>query len=76
MDVIRIGRCMGCDGMSRLDEGVCAKCLNDPKRGRKWAEQAHRCRTDPDFALSVYSRIRSESGRRMFEAAFGKPGGA
>lgn len=64
--ISEIGRCIGCDRPSRLDDGVCEPCLHHPKRGRRWAELAHRCRTDPEFARAAYERIKDDRGRRMF----------
>ena len=72
-DVVYIGRCIGCDQVSRLDDGVCRQCLSHPKRGRRWAEMAHRCRVDREFAASIYSRIRTEYGRELFRRVFGEP---
>jgi hypothetical protein len=37
-EVISLGRCMGCDRVGRLDDGVCLDCLE--RRGRKWAQIA------------------------------------
>ncbi len=64
-----IGRCIGCDRPSRIFEGVCDDCLQH--RGRRWAELAHRCRTDLDFARVVYARIESVRGRELFVHLFG-----
>lgn len=69
--IIEIGRCKGCDQRARLDRGVCKGCLVSPRRGRRWAEISHRCRTDPEFARSVYLRIESASGRAIFRAMYG-----
>ncbi len=69
--VVCVGRCIGCDVMARLDEGVCEACLHDPKRGRRWAEMSHRVRTDLDFARYVYARIPSASGRALFRRMYG-----
>jgi hypothetical protein len=35
---------------------------------------SHRCRTDEDFARSVYWRIRDERGRRLFRLMYGDQG--
>lgn len=68
---------MGCDrGPRKVDEGVCEECLQHPKRGRKWAQQAHRCRTEPDFARKTYDSISTERGKKLFVALFGLPSGA
>ncbi len=67
--ISQIGRCIGCDRLDRLDEGVCDACLT--RRGRKWAEMSNRCRTDPEYAASVYERIQTDRGREMFLAAYG-----
>lgn len=68
--IAQIGRCLGCDRVERLDDGVCEACLT--RRGRKWAEMSNRCRTDPEFAASIYERIETDRGREMFLAAYGK----
>ncbi|MCC6644443.1 MAG: hypothetical protein IT374_02595 [Polyangiaceae bacterium] len=70
-EVIAIGRCIGCDRSARLDAGVCLDCLG--RRGRKWAEMAHRCRVDPEFSAAVYFRIKGDHGRRLFRLMFGAP---
>ena len=68
-NVVQIGRCIGCDRRARLDDGVCEACLT--RRGRRWAEMSHRCRTDPEFALAVYSQIKTDSGRALFLSVYG-----
>jgi len=73
MNVVWVGRCIGCFRMSRLDDGVCAECLC--KRGRKWAEMSHRCRTEPAFARAVYEQIEDARGRRLFRLMYGAPDG-
>jgi hypothetical protein len=65
----QIGRCVGCDRPARLDDGVCEACLS--RRGRRWAEMSHRCRTEPEFALAVYAKIKTDRGREMFLTAYG-----
>jgi len=72
----KIGRCKGCDKAARLDDGVCKSCLDNPKRGRAWAEMSNKCRTEPDFAFSVYARIRTPRGREIFVEAYGLPPGS
>lgn len=74
-EVTCIGRCKGCDRMRRLDDGVCNECLQSDSRGRVWAERAHRCRTDPEYAKTVYESIQKESGKRIFAKMFGYPPG-
>ena len=64
-----IGRCIGCDRSARLYDGVCEACLS--RRGRKWAEMSHRCRTDPEFALGVYAMIKTDRGRALFLTVYG-----
>lgn len=71
-----IGRCKGCDRPRQLDDGVCEECLHAPSRGRTWAERAHRCRTDPEFAKQVYDAIATATGKKIFMAMFGVPPGA
>lgn len=73
--LIFIGRCIGCDQLSRVDVGVCPECLTHPKRGRAWAEMAHRCRVDQEYSASVYSRIRTDHGREIYRRMFGVPRG-
>ncbi len=76
-EVTSIGRCIGCDrGPRRVEDGICQECIEHPKRGREWARRAHRCRTEPDFALKTYSEIRTPRGRKLFVALFGLPPGA
>jgi hypothetical protein len=67
--ISQIGRCIGCDRPSRLDDGVCGACLT--QRGRRWAEMSYRCRTEPEFALAVYTRIKTDRGREMFLTVYG-----
>jgi hypothetical protein len=69
--IIEIGRCIGCNQRARLDAGVCLTCLEDPNRGRRWAEIAQRVRRDPAFAATVYSHIKTDGGRRIFLGMFG-----
>lgn len=53
-----------------LESGVCRGCLDDPRRGRRWSEISHRCRSEPAFALAVYRRIATPGGRRLFALAY------
>jgi len=71
--VVHVGRCVGCDVMARLDEGVCNACLTHPKRGRRWAEISQRVRTEPELARIVHSRIPSQLGRELFRRMYGGP---
>jgi hypothetical protein len=64
-----IGRCIGCDHPSRLHHGVCGACLT--RRGRRWAEISHRCRTDPEFALAIFGQLTTDRGRGLFLAVYG-----
>lgn len=64
-----IGRCIGCWEPARLDDGACDDCL--ARRGRKWVVMSARCRTDPDFALEVFKRIKDNRGRRLFLSMYG-----
>lgn len=64
-----IGRCIGCDRASRLDDGVCEACLT--RRGRRWAEMSSRCRRDVGFALAVYASIATDRGRMLFLELYG-----
>ena len=70
-----IGRCIGCDAVHRLDDGVCRECLAPP-RGRVWARMSHRVRTNPAYAFAVYRAIQSDFGRRIFVRVYGLPTGA
>lgn len=72
-EIFTIGRCLGCDRMRRLDDGVCTACLEGPHRGRRWAEMSHRCRTDRAFAREVFERIETRSGRALFALMYGDP---
>lgn len=72
--VTEIGSCIGCNRRFRLSDGVCQECVSH--RGRKWAEDSHRVRTDPVFALKVYRAIKNDSGRKIFEVMYGLPEGA
>lgn len=72
-EVVWIGRCKGCDEMARLEDGVCEGCLRDPRRGRRWAAVAHRCRVDRAFARVVHGMIDSDGGREVFRRMFGDP---
>jgi hypothetical protein len=81
--ITEIGRCIGCDqGPRRLDRGVCHDCLSHPKRGRRWAEHAKRCRTEPEFALRTWNEIgglkpeKALAGKLLFIRMFGVPKGA
>jgi len=66
----QIGKCIGCDRADRLHDGVCEACLT--RRGRKWAEMSNRCRTDPEFALTVYEKIATDRGRQLFLTMYGR----
>jgi hypothetical protein len=68
--IAQIGRCIGCDRADRLNDSVCKACLT--RRGRKWAEMSHRCRTEAEFALNVYERISSDRGREIFLRLYGE----
>ena len=72
----QIGRCIGCNKPTRLDNWVCKDCLNHPKRGRKWALMSYACRTEPKFASFIYSKLKTEGGRQIFIDAYGLPDGA
>jgi hypothetical protein len=74
--ITRIGKCKGCDRPRKLDDGVCDGCLTAPARGRVWAERAHRCRTDPEFAKQVYDSISTQTGKVIFMTMFGVPIGS
>jgi hypothetical protein len=32
---------------------------------------SHRCRTDPEFALAVYSQLKTDRGRALFLSVYG-----
>ena len=70
---VTIGRCVGCNKMQKLTQNACPSCL---KRGTKWLELAHRVRTDSEFALACYQRIKSDKERDYFVAYYGLPEGA
>lgn len=69
--VISIGKCIGCNLMSRLDSNVCHECIYNPHRGHKWARTAKRIREDLEFAELVYGKITTDNGRRKFRELFG-----
>ena len=71
MKVIQIGRCIGCNTMGRLDDGVGLCCLNHPQRGRNWANKAARIRRDPQYKAMIYSGIQNEGNRKLFIEMFG-----
>lgn len=66
-----IGKCIGCDRLSILNDGVCYDCLTSPSRGRKWAEIAHKCRIDPTYSQTIYNSIKSDRGKKLFILMFG-----
>ena len=70
MAVIQIGRCIGCNKMGRLDDGVGKCCLEHPKRGRKWAITASKLRKDEFYRQFMYDRI-SPKNRAKFIEMFG-----
>mgnify|MGYP001388254078 CR=1 FL=1 len=70
-----IGRCIGCDRVRVLDNGVCEICSRPP-RGRWWAEMSSRVRRDPSFAPAVFRRISTRRGRALFVRTYGLPSGA
>lgn len=70
--VIEIGRCFGCSGRGRLQDGACAECA---KRPREWLDRARKCRHDPEFARKVYESIATRAGRELFVRNFGLPSG-
>lgn len=78
-EVACIGKCIGCDRMRRVKVGVCQSgaicedCEKSGARGPKWAERAHRCRTDPGYAQGVYDSIETVIGKKLFVAMFGLP---
>ncbi len=69
-----IGICKGCEKRAVLMNGACSECL---KKGEKWAQMAHRCRTEPEFAKRVYNTIPDdrENAKKMFIFMFGVPEG-
>jgi hypothetical protein len=64
-----IGRCIGCDRMARLYRRACKPCLTI--RGRRWIAMSHQCRTDPEFALEVYSELKTDRAREVFLRMYG-----
>jgi len=76
MKIQQIGTCIGCEARGRIDDGVCNVCLSHPHRGRKWALVAQRVRKDAQFALAIYTMIKTPEGRKMFVNMFGLPDGA
>lgn len=74
-EVTHVGRCVGCNRFRVVDatDSICNDCLTSPLRGRRWALNMERCRTDPEFARAVYDAIGSDRGRRIFIALLGVP---
>jgi hypothetical protein len=73
MNVINIGRCVGCGVVGRLvgqHEDACLECIF--RRGARWLALARRVRRDAAFAREVHARI-LPPWREKFEALFGKP---
>jgi hypothetical protein len=70
-----IGRCKGCDRSAVLIDGICQKCLTDPRRGPRWAELAARCRKEPAIALQVYHSLNTDMQKKLFVIMFGCPPG-
>lgn len=75
-NIVQIGKCKGCnEGPQRLQDEVCPVCLNHPRRGRKWADMAHRIRTDKEFAEAFYSNLHTPARKMLFISFFGSPSG-
>lgn len=72
MTITQIGKCMGCQKMGALDDGVGKCCLDHPQRGRQWALAAHRVRVDPSFAKKVWESLEGETAKLRFISIFGK----
>lgn len=66
-----IGRCKGCARMGCLDDGVCRDCLDDPRRGRRWAELSERCRQSEAFRRLVFERLTNPRAKEQFIDAYG-----
>lgn len=75
MNVVSIGCCKGCTVRARLDDGVCRECLSSPRRGRAWALMSERVRTNREFAVVTYNRIKTDAGREVFVRMYGLPEG-
>ena len=70
--ITRIGKCIGCLKMGKLEGQVGKCCLDDPNRGRDWAYSAHRVRTDFQFAREVMQKLKTQEGKRLFIEMFGE----
>ena len=70
-----IGKCVGCNGMGRLEGDACHECISSPNRGPRWLELARRIRTDPEFALACYTRCRNDGDKAIFISKYGLPPG-
>jgi hypothetical protein len=68
--IAEIGPCIGCARPARLDDSVCRACLE--RRGRRWAEMSHRCRTDPAFARAVYGGLTTARAKALFRFLYGE----
>lgn len=73
MEMIQIGKCIGCMKMAVLDDGVGKCCLNHPRRGRKWAHTANKIRGNQELMNQVWLALTNESARQEFIEIFGKP---
>jgi hypothetical protein len=72
--VTRIGRCHVCLRSPRRVEsisGICHDCITT--RGRRWCAMAVQVREDPRFRATVRAELKTDGGRRLFDAMFGPP---
>lgn len=65
----RIGHCLRCQRMTRIDDGVCAGCL--PHVGEKFARFLHRAHTDRSFARLLVTRMEDPDHRERLVRALG-----
>jgi len=72
----KIGKCIGCNTMNKIDDGVCNACLNNPYRGRGWAVTANKIRNHPESAMKVWKLLPDDNAKRVFIGLFGLPDGA
>lgn len=68
-NLIRIGRCAGCQKMKRLEIGSCSDCKK--RYGENSGPILQRIRRDPAFALLCYRGLTQEYAKQEFMKNFG-----
>ena len=69
----RIGRCRVCLRSRKVEgySGICHGCITN--HGRRWCLMAVRVREDPRLRATVRAEIRTDRGKKLFDAMFGTP---